>query len=176
MMRAALEDLKQAVRDIPDFPKPGIVFKDITPILRSGVLFRQATDAWVEQLQGRAPDLIAAVESRGFIFGAALADRLRCGFVPIRKRGKLPFTTASASYALEYGTDQVEIHTDAVSKGQTVLLIDDVLATGGTCAAALQLVERLGGKIIGVYFLIELTFLNGRQKLQNRPLFSLIQY
>ncbi len=171
-----VETLKASIRDVPDFPKKGIVFKDITTLLKDAVAFRRAMDLFVVLCGDRAVDKVAAVESRGFIVGGLLADRLGVGFVPVRKPGKLPALTRRASYTLEYGTDSVEIHEDAVAPGERVLIVDDVIATGGTALAAGSLVEGLGGKVSAYAFLVELTFLKGREKLQGRDVLSLIRY
>ncbi len=165
MNQEPLSRLKDAVRDVLDFPKPGIVFKDITPILASGELFRAAIDEYIAAIGDEKPDKIIGIDARGFIFGAAIADRLGVGFVPVRKKGKLPWTTRGASYSLEYGEAHVEIHQDAVRPGERVVLIDDLLATGGTAAAALRLIEELGGEVLCLLFLIELSFLEGRKNL-----------
>lgn len=169
-------DLKTKIRDVPDFPKDGIVFKDITPLLKDGEAFRQAIDMMAENYKGKKIDLIVGAESRGFIFGSALAYKLGIGFIPARKPGKLPHKTHSAEYALEYGVDSLEMHLDAIKEGEQVLIIDDLLATGGTARAKCQLVERLGGQVVGIAFLIELAFLNGREKLNGYDVFSLISY
>lgn len=160
-----LSRLREAIRDVHDFPKPGIVFKDITPILASGELFRLAIDEFVSAVGGESPDKIVGIDARGFIFGAALADRLGAGFVPVRKKGKLPWETHGAAYTLEYGEAHVEIHRDAILPGEKVVLIDDLLATGGTAGAALKLIQELGGEVVCLTFLIELSFLEGREKL-----------
>lgn len=167
-----LNAVRAAIRDVPDFPKPGIVFKDITPILQQPALFRQALDWFTDRLRADPPDLIAGIESRGFIFGAAVADRLGVGFVPVRKKGKLPAETVEATYDLEYGTATIEMHRDAVPVGSRVVLLDDLLATGGTAAAAASLVEALGGRVVEIDFLVELAFLNGRDKLKAYPVFA----
>jgi len=169
-------DLKPFIRDIPDFPKKGIIFKDITPLLREPKAMEQALRQLCEPFEGRGVELVAAIESRGFMFGALAAMRLGAGFVPIRKPGKLPYKTISQSYDLEYGSNTIEIHCDAVGQGQKVLLIDDLLATGGTMAAACGLVGKLGGRIVGVSFVIELGFLNGRRLLEGQDVRSLIRY
>lgn len=161
------DQLESAIRDVNDFPKPGIVFKDITPLLADGNLFRLTTELFAETLQGEKPDKVIGIDARGFIFGAALADRLGAGFVPVRKKGKLPWDTTGVAYSLEYGEAHVEIHRDAVSPGEKVILVDDLLATGGTASAAIQLVKELGGEIICVSFLVELQFLEGREKLDS---------
>lgn len=167
-------DLRQFIRLVPDFPKPGIVFRDITPLLANSAALDQAVDQLAQPYRQSDIDVVAAVESRGFIFGAVVARQLQAGFVPIRKPGKLPAATASATYQLEYGTDTIEIHTDAISPGQRVLLLDDLLATGGTMAAACGLVQDLGGKIVAIAFLIELAFLNGRAKLPDHDILALL--
>ena len=168
-------DLEKYIRDIPDFPTKGIIFKDITPLLADPGALDEAVRRLAEPYEGTGVQYVAAVESRGFIFGAAVARQLGAGFVPIRKPGKLPHETLSKEYSLEYGTDAVEIHTDAVSPGSKVLMIDDLLATGGTMAAACELVASLGGRIVGIAFLIELGFLNGRAKLAGYDLHTLIR-
>ena len=174
--KARVEALKSAIRDVPDFPKPGINFKDITTLLKDRRAFRQALDLFVVLCGDLQVDKVAAIESRGFIFGAAVADRLGLGFIPVRKVGKLPAKTVRASYALEYGTDSVEIHADAIEKGETILIVDDVIATGGTAAAVGGLVESVGGTVAAYGFLVELSFLNGREKLGGREIRSLIVY
>ena len=161
------DQLESAIRDVNDFPKPGIVFKDITPLLANGDLFRLTTELFAETLQGEKPDKVIGIDARGFIFGAALADRLGAGFIPVRKKGKLPWDTTGVAYSLEYGEAHVEIHRDAVTPGEKIILVDDLLATGGTASAAIQLVKELGGEIICVSFLIELQFLEGREKLDS---------
>ena len=166
--------LVAAIRDVPDFPKPGILFKDITPILADPVLFREAVDIFVDRHRGKGIDKVAAIESRGFMFGSALAYRLGIGFVPIRKQGKLPFHTLDETYDLEYGTATISVHTDAFRPGERVLVLDDLLATGGTAAAAARLVQRGGGAVAEIDFLIELTFLKGRAKLAGHPVFAAI--
>jgi len=160
-----IDRLNDAIRDVQDFPKPGIVFKDITPVLRDGELFRLTIDGLIETAQGERIDKIIGIDARGFIFGAAMADRLGCGFVPIRKKGKLPWKTTGAAYSLEYGEAEVEIHKDAIVEGENVMLVDDLLATGGTAGAALKLVKELGGNILCASFLIELEFLEGRKNI-----------
>jgi len=170
------ERIKEFIRDVPDFPKKGIVFKDITPLLRSHAAFEETLDALAAPHRGSPPDLVAGVESRGFIFGAGVALRLGAGFVPIRKPGKLPAESISESYELEYGTDELQIHADAVASGQKVLLVDDLLATGGTALAASRLIQRLGGTLVGVSFVVELSFLPGRAKLEGLPVSSLVRY
>ncbi len=160
-------NLTEYIRDIPDWPKKGILFRDITPLLADSKAFASAVEALAGPYKNRNIDYIAAVEARGFIFGAAVAVNLNVGFVPIRKKGKLPFKTDSITYDLEYGTDTLEVHTDAVKKGSSVLMIDDLLATGGTMAAACRLIEKIGGRIEGIAFLIELAALQGRKKIEN---------
>ena len=164
------------VRDIPDFPKSGILFKDITPVLASAAAFQEIIDRFVEQAEALAPDIIAGIESRGFLFGAPVALALGIGFVPIRKAGKLPSATEREEYVLEYGTAVIEIHRDSLQPGQRVLIIDDLLATGGTAAAAARLVEKLGGKVAGLCFLAELGFLGGRAALNGYETQSLLVY
>ncbi len=171
-----MQSLSDFIRTIPDFPKEGVGFKDITTLIRDADAFRAAVDLMAAKFEGSEIDLVVGIESRGFIFGAAIAYRLGTGLEIIRKRGKLPAETVAETYALEYGTDLMEMHTDAIRKGQSVLLVDDLLATGGTMEAAVRLVEGLGGKIAGIVFLIELTFLDGRRKLGGHSLHSLIQY
>jgi adenine phosphoribosyltransferase len=169
-------NLKDYIRNIPDFPKPGILFRDITTLLKDKIAFKQAIDALVKKYKNKRIDTVVAVEARGFILGGAVASKLGAGFVPIRKGGKLPWKTDSITYALEYGTDTLEIHQDAISKGDRVLIVDDLLATGGTVKAVIDLVKQMQGEIAGIVFLIELTDLRGRDKLKDYPLFSLIKY
>ena len=171
-----LENIKNALRDVPDFPKPGILFKDITPILSDPQLFADTIDLMAEMAQGKKIDFVAGIEARGFIFGAALARKLNCGFVPIRKPGKLPYKTFKEDYALEYGTDSIEVHQDAFFKGASVYLADDLLATGGTAAAAANLIKKCGAEISLIGFLIELAFLNGCEKLTSYSVKSLIRF
>ena len=169
-------ELHAAIRDVADFPKPGIIFKDITPILGDGKLFRQAIDLLCETAGGRKIDKVVGIDARGFIFAAAVADRMGAGFVPVRKKGKLPWKTHQAAYSLEYGESIIELHQDAVKSGESILLVDDLLATGGTAAAAVNLLEMLGADIVGISFLIELAFLNGREKLSHHPIHSILTY
>ena len=169
-----IDRIEAAIRDINDFPKPGIVFKDITPILHSGELFAEVTDLLCKPYLDAPPDYIVAIESRGFIFSSAMAYKLGCGIVPVRKKGKLPYTTYEASYELEYGTATVEIHTDALKKGDRVVLLDDLLATGGTAGAAVNLINKLEAEIIGIDFLIELAFLNGRKNFDEYKVNALV--
>ncbi len=171
-----VENIKTAIRDVPDFPKPGILFKDITPLLNNARLFSSTLDILAEKAHRYEPDVIVGIESRGFIFGAALADRLNCGFVPVRKPGKLPYKTFSEEYALEYGTDTVEMHVDALKEHKRALIVDDLLATGGTALATAHLVEKGGGSVQALFFVIELEFLQGRKKLSNYTTLSLIKY
>jgi adenine phosphoribosyltransferase len=171
-----VERLRDAIRDVPDFPKAGIVFKDITPILGDGALFRGCIDLLCETAGGEQVDKIVGIDARGFIFAAAVADRLGVGFVPVRKKGKLPWKCYEESYALEYGEAVVEIHEDAVKPGEKILLVDDLLATGGTAAAALKLLDGLGAEIVAVSFLIELSFLGGRGKLGIHRVESILSY
>ena len=170
------DELRQRIRDIPDFPKTGILFRDITPLLSDGRAFRQAIDSIGERYLNRKVDVVVGVEARGFIMGSALAYKLGAGNVLVRKEGKLPFRTNRTTYALEYGTDTLEIHQDAITPGQRVVVADDLLATGGTISAAAELVRQLGGEIVELAFLIELTPLKGRDRLKGLPVFSLIQY
>jgi len=171
-----MDVLKQKIRSIPDFPKPGILFYDVTTLLRDPEGFRQAIDAMCEPYAKGSVDLIVGIESRGFILGAAMADRLGAGFVPVRKLGKLPGKTVKVSYSLEYGTDSLEMHDDAIEKGQRVLIVDDLLATGGTAAAVRKLVKQVGGDLVGLAFLVELGFLPGRQKLEGENLHVVLHY
>lgn len=171
-----LDELRNAIRDIPDFPKKGIIFKDITTLIGNGDLFRKAIDAFAEKYQDKGIELIACIDARGFIFGGALAYRLGIGVIPIRKKGKLPFKTKTASYELEYGTDILEVHEDAIKTGEKVLLIDDLLATGGTAQATAELIKSLGGDLVSIAFLIELEFLKGRDKIKDCDVFSLIKF
>jgi len=175
-IQAHVDALKAAIRDVPDFPKKGIVFKDITTLLKDPALFRRTIDLLAVMCGDRAVDKVVAIESRGFILGGVLASRLNAGFVPVRKPKKLPAKTLSASYELEYGTDSLEIHEDALSRGESVLIVDDVIATGGTAHAVGDLVDRLGAKVSAYAFLVELTFLKGREKLPGRDVLSLIRY
>ncbi len=169
-------DLRAKIRDIKNFPTEGILFKDITTLLKDGPAWRFAVDSLANRYQGERVDVVVGVESRGFIFGGAVAHQLRAGFVPVRKVGKLPGRTIEVEYELEYGRDALAMHEDAISPGQRVLAVDDLLATGGTMGATLRLVEQLGGRVVGVAFMIELAFLHGREKLKNYPLHSLIVY
>ena len=170
------QDLKKLIREVPDYPKPGILFYDLTTLLKDKLGFHYMIDRLCDHYHGRTIDIVAGIEARGFIFAPALAYRLGAGFVPVRKPKKLPAKTASITYALEYGTDTLELHEDAIQPGQTVIICDDLLATGGTAAATAKLIEQLGGKVAGAAFAVELTFLKGRSKLQGLDIFSLIQY
>ncbi len=175
-MSGATTEYEQLIRDVHDFPKPGIVFKDIMPMLADGPALREIVDALADQARPWKPDLVMGAEARGFMFGAPLAYALGAGFVAARKPGKLPYTTVSAKYALEYGFDALEVHIDAIKPGQRVLICDDLLATGGTSKAKIELVERLGGEVAGLVFAIELDFLNGREQLAGYQVESLIHY
>ncbi len=170
------DTLKRAIRDVPNFPKPGILFRDITPLLQNGPMFQRVIDEFVSRYQDKKVDAVVAIESRGLIFGSALAYRLGVGLVPVRKAGKLPHKTLQATYALEYGEGILEIHVDGLSKGHRVVLIDDLLATGGTMAAVVDLMERLGASVLETAFVVELTALKGRAKLGKHPICSLVQY
>jgi adenine phosphoribosyltransferase len=171
-----MESLRKHIRDIPGFPKEGIVFRDITPLIGDYAAFEEAVDELAAPFESKEVDLVLGIESRGFIFGGAVALTLGAGFLPARKPGKLPAETVAAHYELEYGTDSIELHADAVTKGQRVLIVDDLMATGGTAAAAVELVEKLGGEVVGLSFLIELTFLDGRKKIKGYDITSLIRY
>ncbi|MGD9015208.1 MAG: adenine phosphoribosyltransferase [Candidatus Omnitrophota bacterium] len=168
-------NLKKYIRNIPDFPKPGILFRDITPLLADKRALKSAINLLSAKYSGKKVDIVVAAEARGFIFGAAVAQRLNAGFVPVRKKGKLPSKTCFATYSLEYGVDTLEMHEDAFKPGMKVLIVDDLLATGGTVKAIIDLVEQLGGEIIGICFLIELTELGGRKQLKGYPIYSLIK-
>lgn len=171
-----MDHLKTLIREIPDYPKPGILFYDLTTLLQHPTGFHELVDRLCDHYAGKSVDVVVGIEARGFIFAPALAYRLNAGFVPVRKPKKLPWRTASVSYQLEYGTDALEIHQDAVKPGQRVLVSDDLLATGGTASAAVELVRKLGGEVAGAAFAVELTFLNGRKKLPGIDTFSLLQY
>ncbi|MGC9156593.1 MAG: adenine phosphoribosyltransferase [Candidatus Micrarchaeia archaeon] len=170
------ELLKSRIRSIKDFPKPGIIFRDITPLLKDPIAFGSAVDAIAKYFSQKQVDYVAGIEARGFIVGAAVASKLNVGFVPIRKKGKLPYKTVSKDYQLEYNTETIEIHVDAVEPGKKVAVIDDLLATGGTSEAACELIEKLGGEVVGLGFIVELKDLKGREHLKGREVFSLIQY
>lgn len=171
-----MNELKSRIRHVPDFPKPGILFYDVTTLLRDAVGFKLAIDAMSDPYRAAGISLVVGIESRGFILGAAVADRIGAGFVPVRKIGKLPHTTIRVSYDLEYGSDSLEMHSDAVEAGQRVLIVDDLLATGGTARAAVDLVRKLGGDVHGVAVLVELTFLNGRTRLEGESVYSVLKY
>ena len=171
-----MDALKEKIRHVPDFPKAGILFYDVTTLLRDPQGFKMAVDAMASPYRGRGVQTVVGVESRGFILGAAVADRIGAGFVPVRKLGKLPAKTIRASYDLEYGSDSLEMHQDAIEREQVVLIVDDLLATGGTAKATVDLVKQLGGQVEGVAFLIELVELNGRSRLQGEDVFAVLQY
>ncbi|MGQ9631793.1 MAG: adenine phosphoribosyltransferase [bacterium] len=175
-----MEDLKRLIRDVPDFPQKGVIFRDITPLLGNAEAFANTVDRMVDYCRERygdgGIDKVVCIESRGFIFGSALAYKLGAGLAIVRKPGKLPYKTISADYQLEYGTNTLAIHEDAISRGERIVIIDDVLATGGTAKATVELVERLGGRVSGILFLIELGFLNGREKIKDYDCFSMIKY
>ena len=176
MAEERLSKLRAAVRDVPDFPKPGIVFKDITPILKDGALFRTSVDVFLEQCRGKTVDKIVGIDARGFLFGSAVAYELGIGFVPLRKKGRLPYQTESARYSLEYGEAELELHIDAIERGEKIVLIDDLLATGGTSASAATLIKKVRGDLVQAIFLIELEFLHGRRKLEPTPVASFLKY
>ncbi len=169
-------DLAKMIRDVPDFPKEGIIFKDITTLIKDPEAFKEAVDVLADHYAGRQVDLVAAVEARGYIFGAPIALKLGAGFIPVRKVGKLPAETVREEYELEYGTDAVEMHKDAIQPGQKVLIVDDLIATGGSAQATARLVERLGGEVVGIAFLIELTFLHGVDRLKKYDVYTVIEY
>ncbi len=171
-----MDDLKKLIREVPDFPKPGILFYDITTLLKDGCGFRGVIDGLKQHYAGAKVDLVLGIEARGFIFAPAVAYALGAGFVPVRKPKKLPAERVSVTYSLEYGSDSLEMHADAIQPGQSVLIVDDLLATGGTAAAAARMVENVAGKVAGLGFVVELTFLNGRKKLPAYDVFSLLQY
>jgi adenine phosphoribosyltransferase len=171
-----MDDLKKLIREVPDYPKPGILFYDLTTLLQDKQGFHAMIDRLCSHYDGQTIDVVAGIEARGFIFAPALAYRLGAGFVPVRKPKKLPSKTASVTYSLEYGTDTLEIHEDAIKPGQTAIICDDLLATGGTAAATVKLIQNLGGKVEGAAFAVELSFLSGRSKLNGIDVFSLIQY
>ena len=176
MESGALEKLHRSIRDVADFPKAGIVFKDITPILCDGPLFRSAIDLFLERCRGQKIDKIVCIDARGFLFGSAVAYELGIGLVPIRKKGKLPYKTERAAYTLEYGEAEMEMHVDSIERGERIVLIDDLLATGGTSASAATLVRKVGGELVEAQFLIELEFLHGREKLGPTPVVSFLRY
>jgi len=170
------EDIRKAIRDIPDFPKKGIIFKDITPVLQSPELFRKIIDHFTRRYSSRGIDAIVAIEARGFIFGAALAEKMGLPLIPIRKKGKLPYRTVQATYQLEYGTDTIEMHADALQPGQKTVIIDDLAATGGTAKAAIELVEKLDAAVTELAFVIELEFLNPRALLEGYDVYALVKF
>lgn len=176
MNSAIIDRLRAGVRDVPDFPKKGIVFRDITPLLSDQALFRASIDLFLERCRGKEIDKIVGIDARGFLFGSAVAYELGLGFVPIRKRGKLPYRTDIAKYSLEYGEAEMEMHTDAVREGERVVLVDDLLATGGTSAAAAVLIRNAGADLVEAQFLIELEFLEGRKRLEPTPVTSFLKY
>jgi len=176
MALGRIEEVRAAVRDVPDFPKRGIVFKDITPVLSDPVLFRASIDLFLERCRGLKIDKIVGIDARGFLFGSAVAYELGLGFVPIRKRGKLPYRTETAKYSLEYGEAEMEMHVDAISAGERIVLVDDLLATGGTSAAAAVLIRKAGGHLLEAQFLIELESLHGRKRLQPTPVTAFLKY
>jgi adenine phosphoribosyltransferase len=171
-----LDRLRGAIRDVPDFPKPGIIFKDITPVLCDGLLFRQAIDLFLERCRELQINKIVCIDARGFLFGSAVAYQLGVGLIPIRKSGKLPYKTERAAYTLEYGEAEMEMHIDSIKPGERIVLIDDLLATGGTSASAVALIEKVGGTLLETQFLIELEFLHGREKLAPAPVVSFLKY
>ena len=173
---SVVDDIRRAVRDVADFPKPGIMFKDITPVLADGRLFQLACSQMAAPFTSSGVTVVASIESRGFLLGGPIATALGAGIIPIRKVGKLPYTTRRVTYALEYGTDALEVHVDACAAGANVLIVDDVLATGGTAAAACELIESVGGRVVGCSFLIDLTFLNGAARLPGRRLTAVLRY
>jgi len=171
-----IQKLRAGVRDVPDFPKKGIVFKDITPILKDGTLFRASIDLFLERFRGNRIDKIVGIDARGFLFGSAVAYELGIGFVPLRKKGRLPYKTETAKYSLEYGEAEMELHIDAITRGEQIILIDDLLATGGTSASAATLIKKVGAQLVEAIFLIELEFLHGREKLTPTPVTSFLKY
>jgi adenine phosphoribosyltransferase len=175
-MAEMLDKLHAGIRDVPDFPKKGIIFKDITPLLSDRALFRASIDLFLERCRGKKIDKIVGIDARGFLFGSTVAYELGVGFVPIRKRGKLPYKTEIAKYSLEYGEAEMEMHIDAMMRGERVVLVDDLLATGGTSAAAAALIAKVGGELLEAQFLIELEFLNGRKQLEPTPVISFLKY
>jgi adenine phosphoribosyltransferase len=176
MQQAASERIANAIRDVPDFPKPGIIFKDITPLLADGALFREAVGLFLEACGPLRPDKIVGIDARGFLFGAAVACQLGVGFIPVRKKGKLPFQCNGESYTLEYGEATIEMHVDAITPGDRIVLVDDLLATGGTSAAAARLIAQSGGNLLEAQFLIELEFLAGRKLLEPLPVRAFLKY
>jgi len=175
-MSLPFQRVRDAIRDVPDFPKPGILFKDITPILGAPAVFAEVIDGLTARYRSMRIDKIAAMESRGFIFGAPLAQNIHAGFVPLRKFGKLPYDTVSETFNLEYGTETLEVHTDAIHSGERVLIIDDLLATGGTAEASARLVRRVGGEVVEMAFVVELAFLKGRARLAGIPVYTMVVF
>jgi adenine phosphoribosyltransferase len=171
-----MDEIKGLIRDIPDFPKKGIIFKDITPLLKDASAFNRVVSIISKEFERDNIDLIAAIEARGFIIGGAVANNMNRGFIPVRKAGKLPYKSYKVEYELEYGTDIIEMHEDAISNGNRVLIVDDLLATGGTAEGVIKLVERSGGIVVGIAFIIELEFLNGRKRLDGRRIFSIVKF
>src|ERR1700724_4908039 len=176
MASEVIETLRNTVRDVPDFPKKGIIFKDITTILKEGELFRAAVDLFLEKCRDTDIDKIVGIDARGFLFGSAVAYELGIGFVPLRKKGRLPYKTETRAYSLEYGEAEMELHIDAISPGEQIVLIDDLLATGGTSASATTLIKKVGGELVAAIFLIELKFLKGRERLKPIPIVSFLKY
>jgi adenine phosphoribosyltransferase len=176
MQQIASERIANAVRDVPDFPKPGIIFKDITPVLSDGALFREAVDLFLKACEPLEPDKIVGIDARGFLFGAAVAYQMGVGFVPVRKKGKLPYRRNAESYTLEYGEATIEMHADGVAPGDRIVLVDDLLATGGTASAAARLISQAGGHLLEAQFLIELEFLSGRKLLEPAPVRTFLKY
>jgi len=175
-MSDIIDKLRAGVRDVPDFPKKGIIFKDITPILNDRTLFHSSIDLFLERCRGKKIDKIVGIDARGFLFGSAVAYELGIGFVPLRKKGRLPYKTETAKYSLEYGEAEMELHIDAITPGEQIVLIDDLLATGGTSASAATLIKKVGGELLEAQFLIELEFLHGREKLVPTPVISFLKY
>jgi adenine phosphoribosyltransferase len=176
MSAEKIEKLRATIRDVPDFPKPGIVFKDITTVLKDGDLFRDSVNLFLGECRGKKIDKIVGIDARGFLFGSAVAYELGIGFVPLRKKGRLPYKTESAAYTLEYGEAEMELHIDAIERGEKIVLIDDLLATGGTSASAITLIKKVGGDLLAAMFLIELEFLHGRKKLEGTNVISFLKY
>ena len=176
MDSGVIETLRTTIRDVPDFPKAGIIFKDITTILKEGPLFRSSVDLFLQECRDKQIDKVVGIDARGFLFGSAVAYELGIGFVPLRKKGRLPYKTESAAYTLEYGEAEMELHIDAIENGERVVLIDDLLATGGTSASAVTLIKKVGGYLVAAIFLIELEFLHGRKKLAPTPVVSFLKY
>lgn len=176
MDSSVIETLRTTIRDVPDFPKAGIIFKDITTILKEGPLFRSSVDLFLQECRDKQIDKVVGIDARGFLFGSAVAYELGIGFVPLRKKGRLPYKTESAAYTLEYGEAEMELHIDAIENGERVVLIDDLLATGGTSASAVTLIKKVGGDLVAAIFLIELEFLHGRKKLAPTPVVSFLKY